>query len=82
MRIVLILLLATVMLLKGLYIYLINDLATGGDYDLVHLQSEVKQYRIENMTLFDEYLHDAALTTINQKARAQGYVDANVIYLQ
>lgn len=50
--------------------------------DLQQTQIETEKYRQENQALKLEILHKEALTTINQEARAEGFVNAQIVYLR
>ena len=73
-------LITVIVLLDGIFVYLSDNLYTQGlSIDTLHLQTQ--QLIIENNSLKLELLHDEALTTIEQKARAQGFVQAQYINL-
>jgi cell division protein FtsL len=60
---------------------ILNSISTTG-IELVSLQTEVTKYKKENVLLKEEYLAVSSLTTIDQKAKALGFVDTKShIYL-
>jgi len=61
-----------VVLLTLTRVTLVNTISTTG-VTLVTLQNQIEDYRKENEILKEQYLQEAAYTTIDQKATKIGY---------
>lgn len=58
------------------YTTIANTLSTEGAH-LSELENETKEWHNKNLELEDQYLHDAAYTTIEEKARGEGFRSAD-----
>lgn len=81
-KIALIFLLSVVLVLQAIKLQLQNDLA-GESWSYASTVAKTAELKKENLTLYDEILNEESLTTIYQKAKDRGFVEAkNYVFLQ
>jgi cell division protein FtsL len=68
-------LLTIILVLSVVQMSLVNELSTSGT-ELSKLQARVKEYKLQNEVLKEEYLQLSSFTNIEEKAKTIGFVEA------
>ena len=68
-------LLTIILVLSVVQVTLVNGMSTGG-VKLASIQDKIKEYKLQNQLLKEEYLQLSSLTNIDQKAKSIGFVEA------
>lgn len=63
-----------ILILSVTQVMLVNGMSTSGT-ELASLQQQIKEYKLQNEVLNEEYLQLSSLTNIEEKAKTIGFVE-------
>lgn len=69
-----------ILILEGVKIYLGQTLEVKGA-DLYQLENQVHELSLINNLLYTDLLKQEALTTTNNKARQEGFINSKILYI-
>lgn len=64
-----------ILVLSIVQVMMVNDISTSG-VQLSHMQGQIKEYKLQNEVLKEQYLELSSFTTIEEKAKKIGFVEA------